>query len=219
MPKRVIDIYVVYQIIKRLATPFTDMEAYDLGLIDKNGNFQKKRREMTREEKRSLTQFDVMIVNIKRLLSKLPGGDSKLRNFATALWLLKEDIERNAAITASDVEILVENIEEEGEMKKPFKQFMSENIANSIGGGAIDNTDLKISNVGKCRVYDVSTKTFMNCRNAKKRYERFMKYVGDGPVSDDIRTYAKKNPGASIMLRDQQTGAHTFLKLGSKTKF
>tara|TARA_Y100001973_G_C5199312_1_gene336481 strand:- start:843 stop:1544 length:702 start_codon:yes stop_codon:yes gene_type:complete len=233
MANRIIDIYVVYQVIKRLSTRFVNTDAYKLGLIDKDGNFLKNRKEMTSEEKKALTKFDVMIFNIKKLLSKLPGGDSSFRNFATSLWLLKEDIEEGYDITEDDVVELSESISyDNSQTLKTLKEFMNEEvttasggssagagIANSINSGSIDNKVVKVSNVGKCRVYDVSTKTFIKCRNGKKKKDRFKSYVGEGPVSDDIRDYAKRNPMSSIMLRDKQTGAHTFLKIGSKEKF
>lgn len=218
MPRKFVDTYIVYQIIKRLSTPFTETDAYKNGLIDENGNILKKRREMTSDEKNMMTHFDIMIFNLKRYLAKLPGGDSKFRNFATALFLLKEDIDEGL-VEFEDLTFLAEEVED-----APMEYSeLHEEIANSIGSGAIDNKakpmPLKTSKFGKCQVFHVSSDTFSKCRHAKGRYERFMKVMGEGPVHDSICDYAKNNPGKSIMLHDEKLGAYTVLKLGSKERW
>lgn len=211
MAKKVIDIYIVYEIIKRLSTPFTDTEAFNLGLIDDKGILQKRRRDMTPQERQELTLFDLMIINIKKYLAKLPGGDSKLRNFATALFLIKEDI-NHGAVEIDDIVSLVEEITTE----KTFAE-LNEETTVSIGGGAMDNTvQPKTSKFGKCQVYHVSGDTFNNCKRVKGRYEKFMKTVGTGPLHDSIQDYARNNPAKSIMLHDERMGTYTMLKLGSK---
>lgn len=187
-------------------------------MIDENGAILKKRRDMDQSEKKSLTLFDVMIFNIKKQLAKLPGGDSKIRNFATALWLLKEDIDLGF-VDQNDVFVLAEEVSAEKEFSE-----LTEEIANSIGGGAMDNTVVavkpkdqpKTSQFGKCRVYHVSEQAFCSHRRTKGRYERFMKHIGPGPVHDDIREYAKKHPTESILIHNETMGAYAVLKLGSK---
>tara|TARA_Y100000033_G_C2734745_1_gene105299 strand:- start:501 stop:1004 length:504 start_codon:yes stop_codon:yes gene_type:complete len=64
------------------------MPAYELGIIDDNGKVLKKPK--TSEEKASFTVFHRLVFNIKRLLSKLPFGKTKLASYATALFLIKE---------------------------------------------------------------------------------------------------------------------------------
>lgn len=81
----------VYQFVRRLATPFNEWDAYKLGIIDENGNVLKKRKDLsTIKERDAFGVFDVMILNIKKLLAKLPGGSSKLASYAAALYLIKE---------------------------------------------------------------------------------------------------------------------------------
>lgn len=87
----VVDLFLVYQFIRRLATPFEKWPAYEAGVIDKNGNILKKKRERnTRAEKESFGIFDLMILKLKKLLAKVPGGSSRLASYAAALWLIKE---------------------------------------------------------------------------------------------------------------------------------
>ena len=42
MASKAVDLYVIYQIIKRISTPFEDTDAYKLGLIDAKGKKLKK---------------------------------------------------------------------------------------------------------------------------------------------------------------------------------
>jgi hypothetical protein len=220
MTKSVVDVYIIYQIIRRLSTPFTKTSQFEAGLIDKNGNFTKKRKDMTPEEKRELSLFDVMIINIKRLLSNLPGGDSRLRNFASALYLLKEDIESQEA----DFEMLHELADSIGIQCGVDLELMIEEMSSpptmTTANVAGKDMPLKTSTVGKCKVFHVGSSTYKNCMTrAKTKNERYSKFIGEGPECDQIREYAKKNPGMSIMLRDDTTGSHTFLRIGSRSRF
>jgi hypothetical protein len=86
-----VDLYLVYSFIRRLATPFKEWEAYKLGIIDEKGNVLRKRRELrTVKERQAFGVFDVMILNLKKLLEKVPGGSSRLASYAAALWLIRE---------------------------------------------------------------------------------------------------------------------------------
>lgn len=120
----VVDLFLVYQFIKRLATPFKEWEAYDLGIIDEDGNQLKKRKELrTVKERNAWGKFDVMIAKLKKLLEKIPGGKSRIASYAAALWLIKEHKEHN-----------IETLTEE-ELKNSFDQyydFVKENHTQDI---------------------------------------------------------------------------------------
>jgi len=88
---RGVDIYIVYKFIKFLAKPWTDWEAYELGIIDDEGRLLKKNRK-TKDEKNNYTLFHRLIRNLKRLLEKIPGGKSKLGKATAAYFLLREEI-------------------------------------------------------------------------------------------------------------------------------
>jgi hypothetical protein len=87
MASQAIDLYVLYQIIKRISTPFKDTDAFKLGLIDDSGKRLKKAK--TDEEKKAMTYLDRFVFNIKRALSRV-GLDSKLATYAGALFLIRE---------------------------------------------------------------------------------------------------------------------------------
>jgi hypothetical protein len=87
----IVDLWLVYSFIRRLATPFEKWPAYEAGVIDKDGNILKSKKERnTRSEKDSFGVFDLMILKLKKLLANIPGGSSRLASYAAALWLIKE---------------------------------------------------------------------------------------------------------------------------------
>lgn len=87
----VVDLFLVYQFIKRLATPFKEWDAYELGIIDEKGNQLKKRKEFTKTvEHNAYGIFDILVTKLKRLLEKVPGGKTRLGSYAAALYLIKE---------------------------------------------------------------------------------------------------------------------------------
>jgi hypothetical protein len=86
-----VDLWMVYSFVRRLVTPFKEWEAYKLGIIDERGNVLKNRKELRRQEEvRAFGVFDVMILNLKKLLEKLPAGQTRLASYAAALWLIRE---------------------------------------------------------------------------------------------------------------------------------
>lgn len=86
-----VDLYVLYTIVRRIATPFTEWKAYKLGVIDEKGNFLIPKKERTPEQYYSLTYLDIFIMNIKKALQKVPGLNSRIVTYAAALWLIRED--------------------------------------------------------------------------------------------------------------------------------
>jgi hypothetical protein len=87
----VVDLFLVYQFIRRLATPFNKWKAYDLGIIDEKGKVLIKRKDFTKKaQSQAWGIFDIMIANLKKLLAKVPGGSSRLASYAAALFLIKE---------------------------------------------------------------------------------------------------------------------------------
>ena len=137
MASATVDIFLTYQFIKRLTMPFERWPAYKEGIIDKKGNILKKRKDLrTQAEKASFRLFDLLTLNLKKLLGKLPGGKSKIATYAAALFLLKEGqnySEENmdlleedfADFFSSNATLIAENMEEDA----PTNNVGSGNIA------------------------------------------------------------------------------------------
>jgi len=85
-----IDLFMVYQFIKRIATPFTSWKAFELGVIDDRGDILVTKPRRTPEQNKAFGKFDLMILKLKKLLAKVPGGSTKLASYMAALWLIKE---------------------------------------------------------------------------------------------------------------------------------
>ena len=95
---RLVNAFVIYKFIKLLVTPFEKTDAFKLGIIDKDGNYLKKQKDLeSKQEKLASNIFTRLVFNIKKLLAKVPGGSSRLGSFATALYLIREEAEKIGA--------------------------------------------------------------------------------------------------------------------------
>lgn len=141
---KLIDIYVLYRIIKDLATPFEQTDAFRLGLIDKKGNKLRdekgvKLKAKTKKEKAADSYYQRFIRNLKRLMTKV-GLGSKIATFAAALFLLKEHNKGKFSFddeTFADEDAVLKEINENMDFlkKNSQKNFQSlqEEIANVTG--------------------------------------------------------------------------------------
>lgn len=88
----VIDTFILYQLLKRLTTPFNKWKAYDLDIIDERGNILKPRSSLkSSKEKEAFTLVDLFVLNLKKILEMFPFGRNVLASYAAALFLLKEE--------------------------------------------------------------------------------------------------------------------------------
>jgi hypothetical protein len=140
-----IDLFLVYSFIKRLVTPFDQWPAFKLGIIDKDGNILRKKRDLrTIEERSAFGIYDTMVLKLKKLLAKTPGGQSRIASYAAALWLIREhdEIERNGEyLSEEDIESkfnqYLHYTTESLDVNKKFEIMIEDGIVNSAGGGAI----------------------------------------------------------------------------------
>lgn len=112
-----VDLYVLYTIVRRLAMPFTDWKAYKVGLIDDKGEFLVPKGKRNEDQEYVLTYLDIFVLNLKKLLQKIPGANNRFVTYAAALWLLREDKQ----------DILNNLIEDEG--SGPIANSSTNNIA------------------------------------------------------------------------------------------
>ena len=95
--KSAADFVYTIRFLKLLTTPFEKMGAYEIGLIDKDGKVDKKKKEELKlsmdgrvELSTHWTSFIRLVVNIKKLMAKAPGGKSVVARYGAALFLIKE---------------------------------------------------------------------------------------------------------------------------------
>ena len=139
----VIDIYLVYQFLRRLATPFTKWEAFKAGVIDKEGKVLIPKNKRTQEQQRSFKVFDVMILKLKRLLGKIPGGKSRIASYAAALWLIREYDESKSEeqILSEDVDYLKYIQYVRNERFSRFRKMIEDAPVNAMSGGGVATFD------------------------------------------------------------------------------
>ena len=109
---RAIDLFVTYRFIRLLTTPFEKSDAYNLGIIDKDGN-RTDLKLTTSNEKNAYTVLHKLVFNIKKLFGKVPGLRTKVGTYAAALFLLKDTFK--------------EHVEDPQMFEKEFLKHLKEN--------------------------------------------------------------------------------------------
>ena len=127
---QILDTVIVYQLLRKLVTPFIQLPAYQMGIIDENGDFLKKIDNLTPEEKATVTPLDILVINLKRILGKFPGGKSRLASFAAALYLIRA----HGKINESNITDTLFTLEED------FNKFLEEDAPSNATGVAVAGT-------------------------------------------------------------------------------
>jgi len=93
--KRAGDLVYTFRFLRLLTTSFKDTEAFKVGIIDDKGkrlkSFDMNDIENRDKYREYYTPFHRLVFNIKKIMAKAPGGDSKFASYAAALFLLKEE--------------------------------------------------------------------------------------------------------------------------------
>ena len=89
--KRAGDLLYTFRFLTLLVTPFDKTKAFEEGIIDADGKRIKTYKKDTEAYKEYYTPFHRLVFNVKRLMSKVPGGGSRLASYAAALYLIKEN--------------------------------------------------------------------------------------------------------------------------------
>jgi hypothetical protein len=152
-----IDLFLVYQFVKRIVTPFDKWPAYELGIIDEKGKVLIKKSALDTEASKAWGYFDIMCANLKKILAKLPGGQTRLASIAAAAFLFKEHKEKdytNAKLLEEDF------LRFFNEDAQPAGSVVPANAIQASGGAtAIDTYDpLLMSPVKKKKKPEILTR-------------------------------------------------------------
>jgi hypothetical protein len=158
----IVDNLIAFRVLYMLVTPFVDTEAYKLGIIDANGkNLRKSSTLKTSKEKDAYSYLNRLVFNMKRILGKLPGGDSSLKNIVAALFLVKEynqSKDRTTSLMEQRFMKVLEKVnegvvlvEEEIELKSFIKHLEEEGgaPANNTAGAAVTEPKIDKKNIKK----------------------------------------------------------------------
>lgn len=92
--KSAADLVYTIRFLKLLVTPFDKTEAFKAGIIDENGQKNKEFNRNSADDREAYrshyTPFHRLVFNIKRLMAKVPGGQSVVARYGAALALIKE---------------------------------------------------------------------------------------------------------------------------------
>ena len=104
----IIDVVIAYTFIKDLTISFNKTKAFEYKIIDKDGNFLVKNSDATSQQKKYWpNKLTVIAWNIKRILTKVAIGRSSIASFATALYLLKEEMgESSMNVKKPEIELV-----------------------------------------------------------------------------------------------------------------
>ena len=141
---RLVDNLIAFKILKMLVTPFDQTDAYNLGIVDAQGKTVRKSSTLTTNaEKDSYNYLTRLVFGLKKIINRLPGGESKMKSLVAALWLVKEHYESGNRSTAlmqekfDSIMKMMDNrvslVEEEIIVKKFLEEDGVAGIANTTG--------------------------------------------------------------------------------------
>jgi hypothetical protein len=143
-----VDMFLTYQFLKRINTPFEEWDAYKLGIIDKQGKVIKKRKQLkTAQQRAAWGYFDIVTSNIKKLMAKVPGGQSQVGTLATSYLLMKESEEKQ--LSEEQVQQLCEDVFGIASMNAGDSSGAGVTPANNIGQGNVKLYDPLLPKVKK----------------------------------------------------------------------
>lgn len=206
-----IDNVMAYKVLSMLVTPFTETDAYKLGIIDADGNnLIKSSKFETSEQKNAYTYLHRMVFNMKKIINKLPGGDSKLKNLTAAFFLVKESYVSRSPIIQEDVEKVI-RLMDEGyvlvEEQLVINEFlMMEDAPVNATGAGVSTAEpvVRLNKSGKrFGHFTVNDDIFRRFSEGKPKFKRWSKYLNlENEGERTIYEYAKKNPRHAIVLRN-----------------
>lgn len=129
-----LDLFIVYQFLKRLTTPYDKWEAFNYGIIDKDGNILKSRSELSEDEAKAWTTFDLLTLNLKKELAKVAGGKQKMSSMIMATYFLRELKGKKAATSEPALQRTKGQIPQWAKIKDVKEDAVA---VNNVGGGRV----------------------------------------------------------------------------------
>jgi hypothetical protein len=134
-----------------LVTNFEDTEAYKLGIIDAKGKSIRKANTLqTSNERDAYTYLNRLVFNMKKIINKLPGGESKLKSLIAALFLVKEQYEsgnRSTAMMQEKFDTIMKMLDNRVSLVEEeiiVKKFLEEDGIANVTGAAVSTDQPKI---------------------------------------------------------------------------
>jgi hypothetical protein len=181
----VVDLYLAYKFLRNLVSPFERWEAFKQGVIDKDGNILVDKKNRNTMQRYSLGYFDVISLNLKKLLGKVPGGRSAIASYAAALLLLREPKPLKEDYSE---EIDLDQLQEKLDLCIEEVQVMflgEEAPVNAVGGGNI--AGLGVGEKGEPPVSQKSSYRKKNIDDTKKIETRNRRLISFAEMGKEIK--------------------------------
>ena len=135
----IITSFTLYKFLDELTTPFTGFAAYRAKIIDANGRQIKPDEKLTQMDLQSFSQFDRLIISLKRIIAKVPDPyiRSHLSNVPAALALFSEQCEAAGGNGELFMEGAMRELEACGLLQEDGEAAVAAPITNSVGAGGI----------------------------------------------------------------------------------
>jgi len=144
---RIVDNAMALRIVRMLVTNFSDTAAFKLGIIDARGNTLRPSSTLkTTQEKDAFSYLHRLVFNMKKLINRLPGGESSLKSLVGALWLVREYYESGSRTTSlmesryKEVMRMLDNNVVLAEEQLVVRKVLAEEGVAAIGGAPTNNT-------------------------------------------------------------------------------
>lgn len=131
-----IDSVMVFRVLKKMSTPFVQMESYKSGVIDKKGNVIVPKNRRTPEQNRAFTMMERMVIGLKKA--------SDPHSHVSALKMIKEYVEDNANPETSQILFekmenhkMIQPIQHDISTYEGFMDAVDETMAEMVSGAAI----------------------------------------------------------------------------------
>ena len=226
---QIIDNLIAYRVLSMLVKPFIETEAFKLGIIDAQGkNLIKSKDFTTQEQKNAYNYLTRLVFNMKRIINKLPGGESKLKNLVAAFFLVKEAYKTRSTTINEDKFHHILKMLDEGvvlvEEQLIVEDFIlcEEGIGGILGPGGAPSSPLGgIANVTGARVstdqpvvrakkkprrfarFTVNDEVYNKFTDGKAKFRKWAEYLNlEDEGQKMIYNFAKKNPNGVIILHN-----------------
>ena len=144
----VVDNLIAFKILYMLVQPFVETQAFKLGIIDAEGkNLRPYSSLKTSEEREAYTYLQRLVFNMKRIINKLPGGESRLKSIIAAMFLVKESYrnkERSSSLMEEKYITLLDLLETQNvtlaEEEITVRKFLKQLQEEGEGGAPVNNT-------------------------------------------------------------------------------
>jgi len=166
----IVDNILAYRILSMIVKPFSETDAFKLGIIDAEGNVLIRPKDFTTtDQKEAYTYLHRLCFNMKKIINRLPGGESRTKNIVAAFFLIKESYQNKERVIKEDKFHKILDLLDEGyilvEDEMFVDRYLSEEgaIANVTGPGV--STDQPVMKKKKKLNHVVSRQGFRKAAN------------------------------------------------------